>query len=101
MPRDGREREGGMTPFELITLAAAAWYVAYIVTSSDGPFHIFEKLRARAPMGGLTTCIICLSIWVAIVLRVIGANIVTDALAIAGVALWIHSYTGWRIDMGG
>lgn len=89
-----------MTPFELITLAAAAWYISYVVTSSEGPFKIFEKLRKHAPMSGLTTCIICLSIWVAIVLRVIGLNIVTDALAIAGVALMLHSFTGWRIDMG-
>lgn len=89
-----------MTPFELLTFSAATWYIAYAVTTTDGPFHIFEKLRKHAPMGGLTTCIICLSIWVAIVLRVIGLNIVTDALAIAGVALMLHSFTGWRIDMG-
>lgn len=84
-----------MTPFELLTLSAACWYVAYIVTSLDGPFDVFKLFRSYFPLGGLTSCIICFSVWVAIVLRVIGANIIIDALAIAGIALWIHRYTGW------
>lgn len=39
-----------MTPFELITLAAAAWYVAYILTNLPGPFGSFA--RAREWRGG-------------------------------------------------
>ncbi len=85
-----------MTLLELLTYAASAWYVSYAVVNTSGPFKVFEWLRATFPLGGLTSCIICLSVWVALVLRLIGANVVTDALAIAGVALWIHSYSGWR-----
>jgi cell division protein FtsW (lipid II flippase) len=44
---------------------------------------------------GLLDCIVCLSIWVAMALLLIGANIVTDAFAVAGVALWIHAYSSW------
>jgi len=85
-----------MTLLELLTYASAAWYISYAVVNTTGPFGVFEWLRERLPLGGLTTCIICLSVWVALVLRLIGANVVTDALAIAGVALFLHSYTGWR-----
>lgn len=84
-----------MSALELVTLAAASWYVAYVVTSTYGPFGIFGLIRAYLPLGGLTTCIICLSIWVALILRLIGANVITDALAIAGLALWVHRYSGW------
>jgi len=56
-----------------------------------------EKTAYEIPAvkDGLLDCIICLSIWVAIALLLIGANIVTDAFAVAGVSLWAHSYTNW------
>lgn len=88
-----------MTPFELVIYAAACWYIAYAVTQTHGPFGVFEWLRKHIPLGGLTACIICLAFWVALVLRFIGPNPITDGLAVAGVALWAHSYFGWRINM--
>lgn len=88
-----------MTLFDVLYYSAAAWYIAYVVTSSAGPFNVFVWIREHLPLGGLTSCIICLMIWTALALRLIGHNIVTDALAVAGVALWLHSFTGWRIKM--
>lgn len=105
-----------MTPFEMLKLVAAAWYIAYAVTSTAGPFGVFERVRdwrdgrwhgrtmgwhiehkEQVPMSdGLLDCIICLAPWVALILRLIGANIITDAFAIAGIALLLHGYTGWR-----
>lgn len=90
-----------MTLLELVTLSAASWYIAFAVTSTSGPFHVFEWVREHLPLGGLTTCIICLMIWVALILRLIGSNVVTDALAIAGLALWIHAYSNWVHVKGG
>lgn len=112
-----------MTLLELLTLAAASWYIAFAVTSTFGPFHIFHLLRefkggrwhgrtmgydirvgdgkVLTPMhDGLLDCIVCLSIWVALILRLIGSNVVTDAFAIAGVSLWIHAYSSW-VHIGG
>ena len=120
-----------MTLLELLILAAASWYIAFAVTSTSGPFHVFEWVRefkggrwhgrgvsgkvftfdhetkqerlayeVPAAKDGLLDCIICLSIWVALILRLIGSNVVTDAFAIAGVALWIHAYSSW-IHIGG
>jgi hypothetical protein len=43
--------------------------------------------------------IICLMVWAALILSLIGRNVVTDALAIAGVALWLHGFTGWRLNL--
>lgn len=104
--------------------AAAAWFVAYVVTSSAGPFGVFMRLREwregrwhgrhyqmvemkpdqhATPMwekqsmrDGLLDCIICTMPYVALILRLIGANVIFDAFAIAGIALMLHGYTGWR-----
>lgn len=117
-----------MSLLELITLAASAWYLAYILTQLAGPFGLFEKVRewkggrwhgriksdeyviqnaigtdneSTKIMGGdiihngLFDCIFCTAFWAAIILRLIGTNVVTDALAIAGVALWFHGFTNW------
>jgi hypothetical protein len=87
-----------MTPFDLLRIALATWYVAYVVTSTSGPFKVFAFIRAHLPLGGLTTCIICLSIWAAAALYLLNpfAPVVIDALAIAGAALMLHAYSGWR-----
>lgn len=93
-----------MTGLMFIALACATWYLSFIVTGSDGPFHIFEKLRMRVPMGGLTTCIVCLSIWIALALRLIVALatgemfsvvMLIEGAAVAGLALILHRYSGW------
>ena len=104
--------------------AAAAWFVAYTVTKMHGPFRVFVRLREwrdgrwhgrhfrlvkvevesdlsatwtqESMNDGLLDCIICLMPWVALILRLIGANVILDAFAIAGIALMLHGYTGWR-----
>jgi hypothetical protein len=107
--------------------AAAAWFVAYVVTKTSGPFDVFVQLRewrggrwhgrhgavhrqgwideneqlhytaeSFVDDNGLLDCIICTMPYVALILRLIGANVVFDAFAIAGLALMLHGYTGWR-----
>jgi len=84
---------------QLLYFACAAWYVSYVVSSSSGPFNVFIWIRAHLPLGGLTHCIICLMPWVALILSSMGRNIITDALAIAGVGLWFHGFTSWRMSL--
>lgn len=88
-----------MIPFELLKLAAATWAICYMISNTHGAFGMFEWLRKHMPLGGLTSCIICLSPYVALALLLIGSNVVTDAFAVAGVALLAHSYSGWRINI--
>lgn len=86
---------------DLIVLAAATWYISYIVSSPNikGPWGILELIRLYFPLGGLTTCIICLSVWVAFVLCMLsGDNNLIDTCAVAGVSLWFHAYTGWKFN---
>lgn len=87
-----------MTLTDLLTIAAAVWYVSYVITSSDGPFDVFKHLRTRLPLGGLTACIICTSIWVAIVFTLAPIGWITQAAAVAGIALWVHNYSGWKYN---
>jgi hypothetical protein len=113
-----------MSILDVLYYAAAAWYISYAVTKTHGPFGIFERIReigggrwhgrrgwelksepghdvaAYFPSkNGLLDCIICLMVWAALILSLIGRNVVTDALAIAGVALWLHGFTGWRLNL--
>lgn len=91
-----------MTPFDLLKLSAASWYLAYIVTSSAGPFDVFVWVREHLPLGGLTSCIICLMVWCAVFLyifTILQITPVVDVLAIAGLALWAHSWTNWRMKL--
>jgi hypothetical protein len=114
-----------LTPFDLIKLAAASWYLAYALTHTHGPLGIFERLRewrggrwhgrkykkAQSVTGrdydygtemeyhGLLDCIICLAPWIAAALYLTNVAVVIDVLAVAGVALWMHGFTSWRMTI--
>lgn len=84
-----------MTTLDLLRLAMATFWIAYVITSTDGPFNVFKTLRARLPLGGLTACIICLSIWVSFALLFL-PDIIVNGFAIAGGALVVYAWSGWR-----
>lgn len=81
---------------DLVLIALATWYVAYAVTSTHGPFKIFETLRKSIPHGGLLDCPVCLSFWAALILLLVPMGIVVQALALAGGAMLLHGLAGWR-----
>lgn len=81
---------------KLVVIALATWRLSFMLAHESGPGHVFERLRTRYPLGGLTTCMRCLSVWMAAFLFVAYA-IVPEAvfiLAASGAALMLHSYTG-------
>lgn len=85
------------TLLDLLTLALATWYAAEAITHQSGPFGVFVWVREHLPLGGLTSCIICASFWVALVLAVVHwciAPVGTYVLAAAGLALMLRSYSG-------
>ncbi len=81
---------------DLLTVAFATWYVAYSITSTHGPFMVFERIRKVTTLGGLLTCPVCLAFWAALVLLLLPMGVVTQALAVAGGAMIVHSWSGWR-----
>jgi hypothetical protein len=86
-----------MSWLDLALVCLFAFYLAYAVSSTHGPFNAFATLRQRLPLGGLTACLICLSFWLSIagylLLQTIGAPIVY-AIAPAGAAVLLWRYTG-------
>lgn len=81
----------------LITLAIATWRLSFMITRETGPFEVFRRLRDRFPLGGLTTCLYCTSIWIALLAYVFWdspARSLIICFAISGVALMLASYTG-------
>lgn len=83
-----------------VLLASAVWYISYSLTALEGPFNLFVKLRALH-MGGLFDCIYCTSVWVgffAIWLWLGGFEALLYPFALAGVAMFLRSYTGAGIS---
>lgn len=55
-----------ISTLDLLLLCLATWRLAYMLTQETGPFAIFTRLRKRFPLGGVTTCIYCMSVWTAL-----------------------------------
>jgi hypothetical protein len=82
---------------DLLILALAAFYAAYAVTATEGPFHCFATLRRIAPLGGLTNCFVCAVLWCGVVFYALAALRVPEigyVFAGAGAALLAYRYTG-------
>ena len=91
-----------MNPLDLVIIALAAFYSAYAITATDGPFHCFATLRRIAPLGGLTKCFVCAVLWCGAAFYGLAAlNIpqVGYVFGAAGLALLAFRYTGGsRVD---
>lgn len=112
-----------MTLPDLLILALATWRFAYMLVKEDGPGQCFTRLRKRVgvfemdkqdPTKGMVTerlarngiaemflCVNCMSVWTAaLCLVVINTPLypLVYVLAISGLALMAHSYTGWRFE---
>jgi hypothetical protein len=87
-----------MTPLELLILSLCAWYVAYVLIKTSGPFNLFARLRALTTLGGLLECLWCLVVWLAMVAYVLYVHTpfreVVYVGAVAGGAMILHRYTG-------
>lgn len=82
---------------DFLLIAIATWRLAYLITSESGPFDIALRFRTRFPLGGLTTCLKCASVWTAIacyLLWLTPLQPVVWVLAVSGGALMLASYTG-------
>jgi len=77
-----------MTFLNLLLIALATWNVSSLLVREDGPFHMFSRIRHRvgvrishdgilyadppdSAMGGLFSCVWCMSRWVALVLIIL------------------------------
>lgn len=86
-----------MQPLDLLLIALATFYTAYAVSATHGPWNVFDGLRTRVPLGGLTKCLVCLSPWLAALFYVLMFTplyVAVDVLAIAGASVLVWRYTG-------
>jgi hypothetical protein len=89
--------------FDLIVLALATWRLSYFMTAEKGPFDAMERLRGALPLGGLTACIKCVSVWAALILMALYwlvpyGQVFVWIMAVSGLALMLRSYTGVAHD---
>lgn len=86
-----------MQPLDFILLAIATWRLAFFVSNEAGPLAFMARLRSRNDLGGLLTCIKCVSVWAALLLLVLYSSPLSAlvwVLAVSGLALMLASYTG-------
>lgn len=85
-----------ISALDAIVLMLAVWRVSYLLVYEDAPFKIMARLRAYTMLGGLLTCIYCVSIWVAVAVLIawVYVPMLVYVLAISGGALMMHRYTG-------
>jgi uncharacterized protein DUF1360 len=86
-----------MQPLDLLILTLATFYTAYALSSTHGPFGLFERLRAALPLGGLTACMVCLSVWLAAAFYLLLPTVLSPVvvvLAIAGASVFVYRWTG-------
>lgn len=91
-----------MSLADFTLLVLATWYSAYIIATKGGPFNVFGWLREHFPLGGLTTCIVCLAVWCGAVFYICLITPLAPIVypfAAAGGAVLLYRYTGGnRVD---
>lgn len=82
---------------DLLTLALATFYAAYVLVNTKGPFGYFAWLRDNVMHGGLLSCIYCAALWIGIAFYLMLAGplaIVPQLLAAVGAGMLLYRYTG-------
>lgn len=68
-----------MSIYWFILGSLAVWRISYLLTSESGPRDVFATLRDRlagSVWGGVTSCLYCMSLWIAApVAWVLGASV--------------------------
>ncbi len=83
----------------IVIAAAAVFAISYIVSTADGMFGMFYKLR-KADSSELTHCFTCLSVWFAALFAIPISNDlwqwILSLFAIAGIAMFAYRIgDGW------
>jgi len=97
----GQRRLGHVTLLNLFILALAAWRLGYMIAREDGPYKWIARMRARFSFPALK-CVNCLSVWTGALMWLLlftPLYFVVYILAISGLALMLHRYTGYHVDM--
>ncbi len=113
-----------MTLSDLLLRAGACWLLAYSFTMLDGPGGVFAWIRehiwhgrkrwlqyhvwnegepkATAPPdvkyenNDLLDCIVCTATWIGVIVMLAPDGVLLQGFGVAGIAMFIHSYTGWK-----
>lgn len=85
---------------KLILALLDTYMLTLLLTSADGPYGVFTKLRGIKGLGALK-CFLCTSIWTGAVLALFLANTILEwplyALALAGGAVLLDRLTMGRL----
>lgn len=89
-----------MTVLDLLTIALATTYWAFVLTKKPGPYHAFERLREWNSIGGLLDCPPCLVFWIAALFWLLWLTplaFVVTISAVAGGATFVGYWGGiWQ-----
>lgn len=80
---------------DLLLRVGCTWLLAYAIVHTHGPFNLFERLRKLDP-SGLTACILCTATWIGVIVMLAPDGVLLQGFGVAGLAMFLHSYTGWK-----
>lgn len=86
-----------MSLSDLLVVTLATLYAAHAITGTHGAFGVFTWVRAHLPLGGLTSCIVCMAFWCALVfygLWLTPLQPIVWIVATAGGAVFAARYVG-------
>lgn len=90
-----------MDALEFLIVALAGWRAAYFITKESGPFRIAARLRQRWPLGGLTRCLYCASVWTAAAaygIWLTPLSPIVFVLALSAAGLMLANFTGMTYE---
>lgn len=83
---------------DILLRIAATWLIAYSLVHLDGPLNVFKWIREHIPHGGLLSCIVCTATWIGVIVMLMPDGALLQGFGVAGVALWVHKYSGWSYN---
>lgn len=86
-----------MTAFNFALVLLATFYLSYVIIHTKGPYNLFAFIRFHLPLGGVTACIYCLSVWIGVIfciMVVTPAAFIVYPFAAAGAAMLVYRFTG-------
>ena len=83
--------------FDIVVASLGVWRLAHMLKHEAGPWDIFIRIREKVGdgmLGKLMDCVLCSSVWLAIIFFIPGTKILVIVLAISAMAIFLERFYG-------
>lgn len=68
----------------------------FVIVSFESGTQTTHEVKRDPPRNGLLDCIVCFSAYVGLLVMLAPDGVLLQGFGVAGVAMWAHSYMGWK-----